>query len=329
MMDPHSIRDEASPPSVHRSVSLGEGAAVFERIAHERRRRAHIESVGSKEGFSEFTVNGSGGGSDEESGDEETLFDEPEPRFTLSHHTFREIPARHGLNVWERRFPGPVSGQAQQGRGQDTRPGQSVRAGPQDVPATFRQGPEACHAPAGQRQRQVSGRPGQEQHDRGQNTRPLPFDPHDILGTWVSPGHGHRPGQEQQGRGQNTRPLQFDTHDILWTETWVPQTPRSRFSQAQHASGHPLSRGQPAHPGHIPRPCQFPAHEHHPNHLPVQGPGHHLEPRLDPVPVGTYVVRLARSMGGPAVGIWRAGADGTWSPVVNLQGGSGEVVLPP
>lgn len=336
-MDAHSILGEMSTPSVHRSVSLGEGAAVSQRIARPRHRNARAESVNEREGSSQFAITRSDDESDEgneENDDEETLFDEPGPRYSVSNEMFREVQARHGVITRGRRLPGPVPGQTQQGRGQGTRPGQSVRPGLQNVTAAPTRGADARHAPAGQGQRQMPGIPGREQQGRGQNTRPVPFDPHNVLETWASPGPSPRVrltqhafgypsgyGHGQSRRGQDTRPLPFDPHDTLGAGTWVPQSPRPRFSQARHASGQ--------HPSHGPRTFQFPTREHHPGHLPVQGPGHILADRVDPVPVGTYVVRLARSMGRPAVGIWRARADGTWSPVVNLQGGSGEVVLPP
>lgn len=251
-----------------------------------------------------------------------------------------------------RRFPVPVSGQAQQRRGQDVQSEQSAHPGPQNVRATPRQDPNA-RQPPGQKQGQAPGRSIQEQQGRGQSMHPLLFDPHNILETWVSPGpsprapqtqnaSGHSPaheqpaypgheqrlGQGQQERGQNIHSLPFDPDDILSTETWVPHTPGPRFSQAQHASGHHPNHGQSLNPGRGRRLCRFSGQEHDPDHLSVHYPSHLLAPCVHPLPFGTYVVRFAHSMGRPAVGIWRANADGTWSPVVNLQGGSGEVVLP-
>lgn len=338
----HSILGQVSPHSIHRSVSLGEGPAVSQPITRGRRWHARAESVNEREGSSGSAVTRSDDGGDEENDDEETLFDQPGPRYSVSDGMFREIQTRHGVITRGRRHPGPVPGQTQQERGHHMRSGQSARPGLQNLNTAPARSTEVSHAPAGQGQRQTPTVPGQGEQSRGQNTRPLPFDPHNILETWASPGSSprvrltqHAPGHPsgyghgQPRRGQNTHPLPFDAHDTLGAKTWIPQSPRPRFSQAQHASGQLPSHGQAAVLGHGPLPFQFPAHEHHPGHLPVHGPGHILADRVDPVPVGTYVVRLTRSMGRSAVGIWRARADGTWSPVVNLQGGSGKVVLPP
>lgn len=181
------------------------------------------------------------------SDDEETFPGKPGPRYPISDQVFRGIQTRLGITARGRRLPDPVSGQAQQGRRQDTQSGENAHPGPQDV------------------------RPDQEQQGRGQNRVPLPLDLHDILETWASPGPsprvaqtqdslGHRPGhghgsdQEQQGRRQDGRPLPFDPRDIPETGTWVPQTPRPRLSRGQHATGHLPNHGQSVNRGHGPRP---------------------------------------------------------------------------
>lgn len=114
--------------------------------------------------------------------------------------------------------------------------------------------------------------------------------------------------------------------------------PRSQQGAQPHSPQD--HRYPPAHQQHpfgiyhpVPHVTQLPCYPQHAAHSGLNvGEGIGVPPpppRYDPVPVGTYIVRLARNHGQPVVGIWRAGGGGRWTPVVNLEGAVGELVLLP